>query len=172
MPPPILPAFRLQSMSAPRSIASVCCSTSASFRRSPPSSRRRILPQLRRPVCSAKAFSTRYNPARNGPHQLLEATPKAFSEPELSQAPQSRHHSDASALHVAEPASISIETYHKRADAYIDTLVAALEELQERREEVDVEYSVSSFLSTKTMFADRTKAKPGLDCPRLLRKGG
>lgn len=43
-----------------------------------------------------------------------------------------------------EPTPISIDEYHKLSDAYIDTLVAQLEEMQEEREDVDVEYSVCS----------------------------
>src|SRR6186713_1316107 len=38
-------------------------------------------------------------------------------------------------------AKISVDTYHRLADKYIDELVAELEDLQEEREEVDVEYS-------------------------------
>jgi frataxin len=43
-----------------------------------------------------------------------------------------------------EPANIEIEEFHKLADEYLDTLIAKLEQLQEEREEVDVEYSVCS----------------------------
>ncbi|MCJ1453553.1 Mitochondrial chaperone Frataxin [Mycoblastus sanguinarius] len=42
---------------------------------------------------------------------------------------------------VTEPSAISVDEYHKLSDAYIDTLVSHLEELQEEREDVDVEYS-------------------------------
>lgn len=34
------------------------------------------------------------------------------------------------------------EQYHEVADLYIDNLVAKLEQIQEEREDVDVEYSV------------------------------
>jgi len=44
---------------------------------------------------------------------------------------------------VTEPTEVTIEEYHEAADEYIDRLVAILEELQEAREDVDVEYSVS-----------------------------
>jgi len=43
----------------------------------------------------------------------------------------------------ASPTDLTPEQYHKLADQYIDDLVAELEEIQEEREEVDVEYSVS-----------------------------
>lgn len=45
-------------------------------------------------------------------------------------------------LTTPSPAPISLDEYHARSNAYIDTLVARLEEIQERREDVDVEYSV------------------------------
>lgn len=41
-----------------------------------------------------------------------------------------------------QPALLSMERYHTLADSYIDNLVMHLEELQEEREDVDVEYSV------------------------------
>ncbi|KAF6240664.1 hypothetical protein HO173_001336 [Letharia columbiana] len=41
----------------------------------------------------------------------------------------------------AEAAEISPDEYHRISDRYIDGLVAQLEEMQEEREEVDVEYS-------------------------------
>ncbi len=43
--------------------------------------------------------------------------------------------------HLTEPSPISSEQFHRISDAYIDTLVAKLEALQEEREDVDVEYS-------------------------------
>lgn len=42
-----------------------------------------------------------------------------------------------------EPTELTIEEYHEAADTCIDRLVATFEELQEAREDVDVEYSVS-----------------------------
>ncbi|PVH75907.1 Frataxin, partial [Cadophora sp. DSE1049] len=41
----------------------------------------------------------------------------------------------------SEPAAISIEEYHELSDAYLNGLIEKLEQLQEEREEVDVEYS-------------------------------
>ncbi|KAI9839461.1 MAG: hypothetical protein M1819_002086 [Sarea resinae] len=43
--------------------------------------------------------------------------------------------------HIAEPANISVDEYHEISDGFMDELVSRLEELQEQREEVDVEYS-------------------------------
>jgi len=40
------------------------------------------------------------------------------------------------------PTPLTPEKYHTLSDAYIDALVTQLEELQEQREDVDVEYSV------------------------------
>lgn len=51
--------------------------------------------------------------------------------------------SSSASLHTTEPTPLPIDEYHKLSDAYIDTLVAKLEELQEEREDIDVEYSVS-----------------------------
>ncbi len=48
-----------------------------------------------------------------------------------------------SATTVGEPAEISDQTYHERADAYINELVSKLESLQEEKDDVDCEYSVS-----------------------------
>lgn len=45
------------------------------------------------------------------------------------------------APHTTTPTPLTIEEFHRLSDTYIDTLVARLEELQEAREEVDVEYS-------------------------------
>jgi hypothetical protein len=52
--------------------------------------------------------------------------------------------SGVAAAQVGEPVALNIDDFHKLSDEYIDTLVAELEELQEEREEVDVEYSVSA----------------------------
>lgn len=43
---------------------------------------------------------------------------------------------------VTEAVALDVDEYHALSDAYIDALVAQLEEIQEDREEVDVEYSV------------------------------
>jgi frataxin len=42
----------------------------------------------------------------------------------------------------AAPLELSIERYNQLSDEYIDAIVSKLEELQEEREDVDVEYSV------------------------------
>lgn len=48
------------------------------------------------------------------------------------------------ASHVTDPADITVDQYHELADAYIDELVAELEEMQEKGDDIDVEYSVRS----------------------------
>jgi frataxin len=47
-----------------------------------------------------------------------------------------------------EPTELTNEEYHEAADICIDRLVATFEELQEAREDVDVEYSVSFYPTT------------------------
>jgi frataxin len=42
----------------------------------------------------------------------------------------------------AEPTEITMEEYHQVSDAYMDNVMAKLEQLQEAREDVDVEFSV------------------------------
>ena len=69
-------------------------------------------------------------------------TPARFHRPRPLTTTPHRLDVDPPATHVREPTPLSQEVYHTHADAYIDTLVAELEELQELREEVDVEYSV------------------------------
>lgn len=52
------------------------------------------------------------------------------------------------------PEPLDIDHYHRVADHYIDNLVAKLEEMQEEREDVDCEYSVSlSFTSLALSFS-------------------
>ncbi len=44
---------------------------------------------------------------------------------------------------ITEPTEITIEEYHELSDSYLDNIVAKLEQLQEARDDVDVEFSVS-----------------------------
>lgn len=47
-----------------------------------------------------------------------------------------------------EPTKLTDEQYHEVADVYFERMVAQFEELQERREDIDVEYSVcQSFIT-------------------------
>jgi frataxin-like iron-binding protein CyaY len=41
-----------------------------------------------------------------------------------------------------------MDEYHQVSDAYIDTIMAKLEQLQEQREDVDVELNVRGYFST------------------------
>ena len=65
---------------------------------------------------------------------------KGISPESSDPQPKSR----SGAAHVAEPASISTEDYHKIADEYIEGLVHKLEQMQEEKENMDCEYSVRS----------------------------
>lgn len=42
----------------------------------------------------------------------------------------------------AQPAVLTSEQYNELADAYMDSMVERMEQLQEERDDVDVEYSV------------------------------
>ena len=42
----------------------------------------------------------------------------------------------------SQPTEISIEEFHSRSDAFLDSLVSKLEAMQEERDDVDVEYTV------------------------------
>ncbi|KAL9132505.1 MAG: hypothetical protein Q9175_006324, partial [Cornicularia normoerica] len=76
----------------------------------------------------------RYEPGK------LQLRPQSQPQPQN----QSRTFTTNRPRHAAktEAAELSTDQYHKLADQYIDRLVAQLEEMQEEREEVDVEYSV------------------------------
>lgn len=50
------------------------------------------------------------------------------------------------------PAEISIEEYHERADAFMNELVAKLEDMQDRKDDMDVEYTVRGLTHTSTPF--------------------
>jgi len=45
-----------------------------------------------------------------------------------------------------------MDEYHLVSDAYMDTILARLEQLQESREDVDVEFSVCALCSSLTLF--------------------
>lgn len=51
------------------------------------------------------------------------------------------NYSTPSASTSSQKPAISTEQYHKLADTYIDVLVGVLEEVQEKRQDVDCEYS-------------------------------
>jgi frataxin len=52
-----------------------------------------------------------------------------------------------------QPAEITIEEYHELSDAFMDTMVEKMEQLQEERDDVDVEYSVGSQISIHPLSA-------------------
>lgn len=57
------------------------------------------------------------------------------------------NYSTPSASTSSQKPTISTEQYHKLADTYIDVLVGVLEEVQEKRQDVDCEYSVCLTMS-------------------------
>jgi frataxin len=57
-----------------------------------------------------------------------------------SEDPQPKEAEDQ--ITATSPTDLTNEEYHEVADRYMDKMVAALEELQEDREDVDVEFSV------------------------------
>lgn len=65
--------------------------------------------------------------------------PHAENPPPKESEPLVEQHSTAS-----EPTPLEEEAYHPLADGYLDRVVARMEEVAEGREDVDVEYSVST----------------------------
>ncbi|KAG4411734.1 hypothetical protein IFR04_015123 [Cadophora malorum] len=78
---------------------------------------------------SSRAFSTT-------PRTLKGLSPESADPPPKESEPEAYEPTSSS-----EPADISIEEYHELSDAYLNGLIEKLEQLQEEREEVDVEYS-------------------------------
>lgn len=85
----------------------------------------------------------------------------SFSRVRSSHTPFKLHNANTrSALNYSTPSTsnssqkpdISTEQYHKLADTYIDVLVSALEEVQEKRQDVDCEYSVCAPLLLRYIF--------------------
>lgn len=54
--------------------------------------------------------------------------------------------------HAAVPSSISEAEFHERADAYLEELVARLEEEQEKTPDLEVDYSVSQLSMLRYMW--------------------
>lgn len=74
----------------------------------------------------------------------LQLRPRAQFHTQIQIHPPHRTFTTTPSRPAAKPeaAVLSTEQYHKISDRYIDGLVAQLEEMQEEREDVDVEYSV------------------------------
>ncbi|KAK0100622.1 Mitochondrial chaperone Frataxin [Cadophora gregata] len=77
----------------------------------------------------SRAFSTT-------PCTFKGLSPESADPPPKESEPEAYEPTSSSA-----PADISIEEYHVLSDAYLNGLIEKLEQLQEEREEVDVEYS-------------------------------
>ena len=88
-----------------------------------------------------KSFITSNNPSLTTNTLLLNSTKKPTSKP-ATWAPKASFSSQPPQPQPSKPIPLSQDQYHRLADAYIDALVEQLEELAERNEEVDVEYSV------------------------------
>jgi frataxin len=75
-------------------------------------------------------------------YRLFSSTP--ITSKGLSPESEDPHPKPAeSNTRAASPAELTIEEYHKLSDEYIDAVVSRMEQLQEERDDVDVEYSVS-----------------------------
>lgn len=93
----------------------------------------RTIHNLGPPHCPLYALSPS-TPRQNPPKARTFTTtpPPPSSSPSPPQTAQSAQ----------QPSILPIEKFHTLADTYIDNLVLHLEQLQEEREDVDVEYSV------------------------------
>lgn len=98
-----------------------------------------------RPACSITStrplLSSKYNccsPRLTRTFHLSATFRKGISPESPDPQPKSRSGGE----HVAEPAPISTEDYHKIADEYIEKLVHKLEQMQEEKGDMDCEYSV------------------------------
>lgn len=68
------------------------------------------------------------------------------ADPEPKSLPEDRH--------IAKPAPISTEDYHKIADEFIEGLVHKLEQMQEDKGDMDCEYSVCPIPAYYNSFRD------------------
>jgi frataxin len=50
-----------------------------------------------------------------------------------------------------QPAELTVAEYNELADAYMDAVVEKMEQLQEERDDVDVEYSVRYPISSNSV---------------------
>jgi hypothetical protein len=96
---------------------------------------RQYLPDRNMPITTAAQLQSRAH--RRAIH-ISPARPASSADPDANPKGGTPH----TASQGAKKAPISIDTFHARADAFIDQLVTKLEDLQEEREDVDVEYSV------------------------------
>lgn len=62
--------------------------------------------------------------------------------------------------HISEPTPLSEQEYHEHADRYIDQVIARLEEIQESREDVEVEHAVSNIVGQVNPPADLWDHRP------------
>lgn len=76
------------------------------------------------------------------PIRSISSTPGVYKgiQPETVDNPQSKQQETTPGG--AAPVDLTPEQYHELSDLYMDVIVSNLEELQENRDDVDVEYSV------------------------------
>ncbi|KAI6823655.1 hypothetical protein KC332_g8648 [Hortaea werneckii] len=107
----------------------------------------RVLRQATRAISRARNYpsTTRRLPAF---HRATPATARCFSAPSMRRAgimpdtaEPSPSNPEPDAHKVTTPTEISDDEYHELADKYMDHLCERAEQLQETREEVDVEFS-------------------------------
>ncbi len=125
-----------------------------------------VIPLYRRSIATAAARPS----APAAAAAAAEAAPRQ-RQPEQQEQEQEQE----------QAAQLSVERYHTLADTYIDNLVMRLEELQEEREDVDVEYSVPStfppippptLLLTGSHFQPPPPQDPQLTPPPPEKKAG
>jgi len=95
---------------------------------------------LRQSRLSILSQRTRYTPVQvYRSFSITPVTPKGLSPESEDPQPKQAESSTTGAV----PADITVAEYNALSDAYIDALVERLEQLQEERDDVDVEYSVT-----------------------------
>ncbi len=77
--------------------------------------------------------------------RLIHSTPFSLA-PLTNEAAVNGNNGDNGAKSRLAPADISMEEYNERADAFMNELVARLEDMQEEKDDMDVEYSVRAHL--------------------------
>lgn len=60
----------------------------------------------------------------------------------------------------AKPADLSTEKFHEFADQFIEAVIGKMEQLQEKREDVDLEYSVRLILSSGELLTTNKVPRP------------
>ena len=109
-------------------------------------------PLVPRSSLRALSIAQTSKPSPLTPARAFHASKPAFKglSPETDD-PQPKQ-PEAHTTSAAAPTEITMDEYHLVSDAYMDTILARLEQLQESREDVDVEFSVCALCSSLTLF--------------------